>query len=125
MQKKEALANLAGNIKSQVHSSFELYDTDEEVKVKALLLSLKVGDMYVKKLKNISVEINSILNEMKISKFKLELYEDIYSLLQKYDRYESVAVILEASLPPRPSINKAQVKMKIYSLRVVKKLSFL
>jgi len=139
--KKEALADLAGNIKSEVRSSFESHDTDEsstsrsdlkvtsnlpiigadfqdldsdeDVKVKALLSSSKVGDMYVKKLKNISVEINSILIEMKSSKSKLELYEDVYSLLQEYDRYESVAVILGASLPPRPSINKAQVKIEI------------
>jgi len=139
--KKEALADLAGNIKSEVRSSFESHDTDtssnskvdlkvtsnlpilgadftsldsdSDVKIKAMLSSSKVSKMYVKKLQNIKLEIDSILKEIKTNKAKLELYEDIYSLLLEYDRYESVAVILGAKLPTRPSINKAQTKIEI------------
>ena len=139
--KKEALADLAGNIKSEVRSSFESHQTDNgstnksdlkissnlpiigadfeslnnqaDIQINTMLSSSKVAHLYTNKLKNLNTEINSILKELPNSSSKLELYEDIYSLLVEYDRYESVAVILDAKLPTRPSINKAQAKIEI------------
>ena len=139
--KKSALADLAGNIKSEVRSDFEIHDTDNtsrsksdikvssnlpilgadfeplnhpsDMKMKAMLSSKKVTHLYSKKLQQLNSEILSIQTELKNNSSKLELYEDIYSLLLEYDRYESVAVILGATLPKRPSINKAQVKIEI------------
>jgi len=144
--KKAALADLAGNIKSEVRSTFESHETDDtsksksdikvssnlpiigadfkildtnsDTKMKAMLFSSKVSKMYVNKLENIKIEIDSILKELQTNKSKLELYEDIYSLLLEYDRYESVAVILGATLPVRPSINKAQVKIEISKINL-------
>lgn len=139
--KKEALADLAGNIKSEVRSSFESVETDDtsknksnikvssnlpilgadfeslvnpsDIQMMAMLSSSKVTHLYIKKLENLNAEINSIFKELDSSSLKLELYEDLYSLLLEYDRYESVAIILDATLPTRPSINKAQVKVEI------------
>ena len=139
--KNEALADLAGKIRSEVRSSFESHDTDNssnnkfdikintnlpilgadfividgttKIEAKATLSSTKVSKMYVKKLENIIVEIDSVLSKLQSSKIKLELYEDIYSLLLEYDRYESVALILDIDTPKKPSINKTQVKIEI------------
>ena len=46
----------------------------------------------------------------------MQLYTDAYSLLKEYDRYESVAVILGAHLPERPTITKAKVKLELAKL---------
>lgn len=145
--KKEALADLAGNIKSEVRSKFESHANDtgqtskSDIKVStnlpilgakfsfidselfvesiAVLSPKNVSKLYINKLQNINAEIDSVLAEIKKAKSssaKLDLYQDIYSLLNEYARYESVAVILDTSIPTAPSINKSQVKIEIDKL---------
>jgi len=145
--KKEALADLAGNIKSEVRSNFESHANDSgqasksDIKISsnlpilgaefsfidselfvesiAVLSPKNVSKLYINKLQKINAEIDSVLTEIKKTKSsssKLNLYQDIYSLLNEYSRYESVAVILDVSLPTTPSINKAQVKIEIDKL---------
>jgi len=145
--KKLALADLSGNIKSEVRSQFEstMTDTTEssksnikvssnlpilraefkhinralEVETTVNLSNKSAAKLYTKKLKNINSEINTLFNdekEAKNSTDKLNIYEQIFSLLNEYDRYESVALILNAQLPKRPSITKAQVQIKLANI---------
>jgi len=145
--KKEALADLAGNIKSEVRSNFESIQTDtgstsksnikvsanlpilgfesfllknkKDVQIRVSLSSSKASKLYLHELKKISKEINNLLKEIieeKSSSLKLNLYGKIYSLLSEYDRYESVAVILDTTLPKRPKITKVEVNSKTAKL---------
>lgn len=145
--KKEALADLAQVIKSEVRTNFESTTTDTsskamsnikissnlpilgaefafidramEVEASVKLTPAKVNRLYTKKLQNLNAEIDSLLKELKSSKsstLKLKLYEDIFSLLNEYDRYESVAVILGAKLENRPTITKAKVQVELSKL---------
>ncbi len=91
----------------------------EEFEVNVNLSQRKVGKLYTKKLQTINSEVDSILVEIdKISSssLKLKLYENLYSLLKDYDRYESVAIILEAKLENRPNITKSKVKSEMAKL---------
>ena len=141
------MADLAGNIKSEVRSRVEIKENDEKstttlnikvttnlpilgarfsfidsellVESKVVLSPKNVSKLYINKLQNINAKIDSVLTEIKKTKSsssKLDLYQDIYSLLNSYSRYESVAVILDALLPVKPSINKSQVKIEIDKL---------
>ncbi|RLG36430.1 MAG: hypothetical protein DRO01_08150, partial [Thermoproteota archaeon] len=97
---------------------FELRKT-LEFEVEASLYPSKVTKLYVSKLRNIKNEIkaaNAELSKSKSNALKLSLYEDVYSLLKEYDRYESVATILGAKLPSRLSITKVKVKNEIKKL---------
>lgn len=145
--KKQALADLSGNIKSEVRSEFESTmsedqedsrsnikissnlpilgaefkqtNTASEVETIATLLSKNTNQLYVNKLESIKSEINSLLiNEKntKVNTDKLKIYESVFSLLNEYDRYESVAVILGAKIPQKPSITKSQIQLKIAKL---------
>jgi len=149
--KKEALADLAQNIKSEVRSTFESTTTDntsiliahsasskssinissnlpilgaefnsigkkDEVKVIALLSSKKVNRLYLHKLQNLNSEINLLLKEieaLKSESLKLTLYENIFSLLKEYDRYESVALFLDTELKKRPATTKAKIRIEL------------
>jgi len=87
-----------------------------EVEVNAKLNPKKVKKLYTKKMQNIKIEITAILKEIKktnSNSLKLSLYEELYSLLTNYDRYESVAIIIDAKLENRPQITKVEVKSKI------------
>ncbi|MEA2099217.1 MAG: DUF4384 domain-containing protein [Campylobacterota bacterium] len=89
---------------------------DDSSKVIANLSAKKVNKLYTKKLKNLNHEIDANLLEIKKSKsssIKLKLYENIFSLLKDYDRYESVATILDIKLEKRPIITKAEVQSEI------------
>jgi len=80
------------------------------------LMAYYSKESYITKLKNLKIEIESILktlNKAKKSSLKLELYLGIYSLLKEYDRYESVAAVLKLKLPSRPDITKQNTKSEI------------
>jgi hypothetical protein len=97
-------------------ASFSFTDRELEVEAKVKLSPAKVNKLYVKKLKNLNQEIKSLIKEIEITNsasIKLLLYMDIYSLLKEYDRYESVAVVLGADLPKRPTITKSKVKLEL------------
>ncbi|WP_372999746.1 FlgO family outer membrane protein [Sulfurimonas sp.] len=98
---------------------FSFIDRELEVEAKVNLSPAKVNELYTKKLKNLNAEINSLSKELKkpnASSIKMQLYTDLYSLLKEYDRYESVAVILGAHLPVRPSITKTKIKLELAKL---------
>ncbi len=100
-------------------ADFSFIDRELEVEAKVGLSPSKVNTLYSKKLNNLKAEINSIKKEIQksnSSSLKLQLYTDAYSLLKEYDRYESVAVILGARLPIRPSLTKAKVKLELSKL---------
>ncbi|EDZ63857.1 hypothetical protein SMGD1_1835 [Sulfurimonas gotlandica GD1] len=100
-------------------ADFTFIDRALEVEASVKLTPLKVNKLYMKKLQNLNAEINSLLKELQSSKsssLKLKLYEDIFSLLNEYDRYESVAIILGAELEKRPAITKAKVKAELAKL---------
>lgn len=146
--KKEALADLAGNIKSEVRSHFEIHSNDKgsfssgDIKIsvnlpilgadvsflkrkgfvesEAVLSVIKVKKLYIHKLKTLNLEIETIadtVSKTDDSLSQLEMYENLYSLLNEYSRYESVAIILDISLPIRAKINKAKVKIEIDKLK--------
>jgi len=88
-------------------------------KIEASLSPSKVNKLYTIKLQNLKSEINSNLGEIqkvKSNSLKLKLYEELYSLLKNYDRYESVAIILDAKLENPPRITKAKVKSEMLKL---------
>ena len=92
---------------------------DSGVKIEASLSPSKVAKLYKQKLNNLKDEINSNIAEIKKSKnnsIKLNLYENLYSLLKDYDRYESVAIILDIKLSTRVNITKAEVKSEMLKL---------
>jgi len=94
-------------------------DKESYLKGVARLSPKNVNKLYTRKLKDITQEIESVLKELKKSKnssTKLTLYQDIYALLSEYSRYKSVALILNATLPKAPTINKSQVKIAIAKL---------
>jgi len=98
---------------------FSFIDRELEVEAKVKLSPKKVNTLYTKKLKNLNAEISTLIKELKKSNsasIKMQLYTDAYSLLKEYDRYESVAVILGAHLPERPTITKAKVKLELAKL---------
>lgn len=100
-------------------AEFSYIDRPLEVEAHVTLTPAKVKKLYVKKLKNLNIEIESLLSELKkvkTSSLKLQLYEDMFSLLNEYDRYESVAVILGATDLKRPTITKAKVKVELAKL---------
>ena len=100
-------------------ADFNLIDRALEVEARVGLSPAKVNALYSKKLNNLKAEINSIKKEIQKSDsslLKLQLYTDAYSLLKEYDRYESVAVILGARLPVRPSLTKAKIKLELSKL---------
>ena len=95
---------------------FSDISVDDSAKIKANLSPKKVNKLYTKKLQNLKKEIDSTLSEIDKSKsnsLKLKLYENLYSLLKDYDRYESVAIILDSKLENRPRITKAKVKSEM------------
>lgn len=145
--KKEALADLAQNIKSEVRSTFESTTTEKfhdsrsdikissslpilgaefekterelEVETYAYLKEEKVGLLYTNKLLKINSEIDSLLKEvslLKSSSEKLKIYEEIFSLLKEYERYESVAFILNAKIPADSKITKSKIKIEMEKL---------
>jgi len=92
---------------------------DEGAKIEASLSPTKVSRLYTKKLQNLNDEIESNTKEIKKAKsnsLKLKLYEELYSLLKDYDRYESVAIILDAKLENRPRITKSEVRTEMLKL---------
>ena len=98
---------------------FQEISVDDGAKVEASLSPVKVTKLYVNKLNNLQKEINANLLEVKRASsnvIKLKLYEKLYSLLNDYDRYESVAVILDAKLPKRVNITKAKVQSEMLKL---------
>lgn len=100
-------------------ADFTFIDRALEVEANVKLTPSKVNKLYTKKLQNLNKEIDSLLKELKVSKsstLKLKLYEDIFSLLNEYDRYESVAIILDANLVKRPAITKAKIKVQLAKL---------
>lgn len=100
-------------------ADFTFIDRALEVEAKVKLTPAKVNALYAQRLYNLNEEIDSVLNEIKKSKsssLKLKLYSDIFSLLKEYERYESVAIILDAKTPTRPSITKAQVEAQLAKL---------
>nr|WP_321267963.1 hypothetical protein [uncultured Sulfurimonas sp.] len=100
-------------------AEFTFIDRELEVEAKVKLSPLKVNALYTKKLENLNKEIESLIKEIQktnLASLKQELYSDVYSLLKEYDRYESVALILDAKLPLRPKITKAKVKMELIKL---------
>ncbi len=127
--KKEALADLAQVIKSEVRSNFESTSLGGEfsyvaraleVEASVKLSPAKVNALYTQKLKNLHAEINALTKELELaetSSLKLKLYEDIFSLLNEYDRYESVALILGAKLEERPTFTKAKVQTELAKLK--------
>ena len=89
-----------------------------EVKMK--MVEAKVKPLYTKKLNTLNKEISSILKELEVSKsssLKLQLNLDLYSLLKEYDRYESVAMVINAKLPPSPTITIMKTKSEISKLK--------
>ncbi|WP_295003418.1 FlgO family outer membrane protein [Sulfurimonas sp.] len=100
-------------------AEFTFIDKPLEVEAKVVLTSEKVNALYVQKLYNLNEEIESALNEIdksKSSSLKLQLYEDIFSLIKEYERYESVAVILGAQILKNKAITKSQVKVELVKL---------
>lgn len=100
-------------------ADFTFIDRMMEVEAKVELSPTKVNQLYSNKLQNIKKELDSIKSEIyktSSSALKLQLYSDSYSLLKEYDRYESVALILGANLPSRPSITKAKIKLELAKL---------
>ena len=92
---------------------------DEGAKIEASLSPQKVNRLYTKKLQNLNDEIESNrleIQKVKTNGLKLKLYEELYSLLKDYDRYESVAIILDAKLENRPRITKSEVKIEMAKL---------
>ncbi len=100
-------------------ADFTFIDRMMEVEAKVGLSPSKVNKLYSNKLQNIKKELDSIKSEIyktSSSSLKLQLYNDAYSLLKEYDRYESVAMILGANLSSRPSITKAKIKLELAKL---------
>lgn len=94
---------------------------DEGAKIEAYLSPTRVTKLYKQKLKNLKTEINSSIAEIKkadSNTLKLKLYEELYSLLKDYDRYESVAIILDIKLKDRPNITKVKVKSEMLKLNL-------
>jgi hypothetical protein len=100
-------------------AEFSYIDRALEVEAKVKLTPKKVKKLYIQKLKNIDAQIYSLLKELKDTKkssLKLQIYEDMFSLISEYERYASVAIILGAeSIKPLP-ITKAKVKLEISKL---------
>jgi len=100
-------------------NEFNEFSLGREFEVNVKLTPQKVNKLYTKKLQNLKSEMSSILSEIKISKsndLKLKLYENLYSLLKDYDRYESVAIVLGAKLENRLKVTKAKVKSEMEKL---------
>ncbi|EDZ62392.1 hypothetical protein SMGD1_0678 [Sulfurimonas gotlandica GD1] len=100
-------------------ADFSFIDLKIEVRADVKLSPKKVSTLYIYKLSMLNREINFLLDQVKKSKSNtliLNIYEEIFSLLKEYDRYESVAVILGARIPKSPNITKGQVKIELAKL---------
>ena len=100
-------------------AEFSYIDRALEVEAHVKLTPKKVRKLYVKKLENLNMEISSLLKELKGLKtydLKYKLYGDIFSLLNEYDRYESVAIIIGVDNIKRPPVTKAKVKVELAKL---------
>lgn len=122
---KRVSSKTKSNIK--ITSNLPLLGTDfitldtpsDDVKVKAKLISSNVKRLYIQKMKQLKNEIRSTKVEIRAthsSSIKLELYQNIYSLLSEYDRYETVATILGVKNFKRPLMTEAKVKSEILKL---------
>jgi hypothetical protein len=101
---------------------FSVIQNYEDVEATVTLTPSKVKSVYAKKLQDIKREIASSLHELKMlekpsTSLRLKLYEDVFSLLKEYDRYESVANVIGVSPQPRPEVTKARVKVALEKLR--------
>jgi hypothetical protein len=145
--KNQALADLVGNIKSEVRTNFESTLTDEsesskfnvkvnsnlpvlgavftyeeqggEYRTKALLKKSSSKKLYLNKLDRLKDDIDALLKDEKNSKNadeKIKIFESVYSLLNEYERYKSVADILGVETKNNPSISRSQVQIKLEKL---------
>jgi hypothetical protein len=100
-------------------AEFMSIDKKTEFEVQATLTPQIVDKLYATKLHNLSAEITSALDELgkaNSNALKLDIYEELFSLLKEYDRYESVAVVLGLKLEKRPNITQAKVKIELAKL---------
>jgi len=98
----------------------EAVDRGRDIETTVTMHSAKVKKLYTDKLKSLHDEINTLVASLKTSSdslAKLKIFETIYSLLNEYDRYETVANILGAKRQDRPLMSKSEVNLNIEKMQ--------
>lgn len=125
---KTESTNLTSNahFKSQVSSNlpllgvkFHILQEGDLQKVKALLLKQNSFALYKERLIQQDKEIHALLKAINSSHskaFQLSSYLQLYALVKEYDRYRSVATILEPKEHFKTAISSAEISNKISKL---------
>jgi hypothetical protein len=101
-------------------AEFELFDNRDSVEALVALSPIKVQKLYTKKLQNLSREIQ-VFNKKAIQSDKAIVKEELLSklleLLNEFDRYHSVAIIIGVKEIPKVNITKASVESELLEMR--------
>ncbi len=100
-------------------TEFVTISSRNDYKIEAKLISRNVNKLYKEKLQQLKNEMRSSELEIRGSSsnsIKLEMYQNLHSLLNEYDRYESVATILGIKNLRRPLLTHSKIKSKILQL---------
>jgi hypothetical protein len=113
-------------LKSQVSSNLPILGAEFQVvseaqlkEVKVVLRSEKSTLLYSKKLETLNEEMQTLLKEIKKShskSFQLASYEKLFTLTKEYERYKSVAVILNPKKKYKSKITHSKVESEIIKL---------
>ncbi len=145
--KKEALADLASTIKSEVRSAFNTLQKSDGTKASSKTLRVtsdlpiigaeysmfdisggysavsqldpqKAKKLYADKLTQLTGEIDTLYTqaEGEDKRGQYRTYQEMLTLLNNYERYRSVAVILELKNLPKPKLTSSQARLKLKSL---------
>ena len=90
-----------------------------QVRAEVYLSSEKVKSIYKQKLVSINSEITSLMKQLPRSKDnseKVELYQAILLRLDVFERYESVALILDVKDIVKTTVNRAEVESALFEL---------
>ncbi len=120
----DALSSSSSNIKissnlPMLGVEYNYIDKRSEFEAVATIATAEAKPLYTKEMQSLNSEIDSLLGELKkadSSSLKLQLYEDIFSLLNEYGRYKSVTGALDIEVEVQPAVTKAQVKVEIEKL---------
>ena len=100
-------------------TDFVTLSSNDDYKIEAKLISKNVNKLYKDKLQQLKNEMRSsklAIRGSSSNSLKLEMYQNLNSLLNEYDRYESVATILGVKNIRRPLLTHSKIKNEILKL---------
>lgn len=101
-----------------IGSEFEVSKVAADYKAISTLDASKARPLYDDKLKTLYQEIDGLIKDIKAEdkSSQYRTYTQLLSLLNNYDRYRSVALVLGLKNIPTPSISVSEAKLKVQAL---------